>query len=59
MSLNYIGLIPILTKAIQDQQKIIDQNQSEINQLKSDLISLKTLVEKHLNQTAKEWFKFP
>ena len=54
LSLNYIGLIPILTKAIQDQQKIIDQNQSEINQLKSELISLKTLVEKHLNQTVKE-----
>jgi hypothetical protein len=49
LSINYTGFIPILTKAIQDQQKIIDQNQSEINQLKSELNSLKELVNKLLN----------
>ena len=54
LSINYTGFIPILTKAIQDQQRIIDQNQSEINQLKYELNSLKSLVEKHLNQSTKE-----
>ena len=54
LSLNYIGLIPILTKAIQEQQGVIEKNKSEINQLKSELNSLKSLVEKYLDQSTKK-----
>jgi hypothetical protein len=32
--INYIGLVPILTGAIQEQQLIIDQQQEAIDQLK-------------------------
>nr|NQU90349.1 tail fiber domain-containing protein [Bacteroidota bacterium] len=32
--INYIGIIPILTKAIQEQQTLIENQQMEINQLK-------------------------
>lgn len=34
--LNYIGLIPILVKAIQEQQKIIEQQQQTIDQIHRD-----------------------
>jgi len=42
----YIGLrmndlIPILTKAIQDQDKIITEQQAEIDKLKSDILAIK------------------
>lgn len=33
-SINYLGLIPLLTDAIQEQQNIIENQQSEINDLK-------------------------
>ena len=33
--MNYIGLIPVLTKAIQEQQKMIDELKEEIKELKN------------------------
>jgi len=36
MSVNYIGLIPVLVKAIQEQQEIIEKQQEQINQLISN-----------------------
>jgi hypothetical protein len=41
-SVNYIGLIPILTKAIQEQQTTIDDLKSEIELLRKEFLSLKT-----------------
>jgi hypothetical protein len=41
-SVNYIGLIPILTKAIQEQQTIISDLKSEIELLRKEFSSLKT-----------------
>ena len=35
LSLNYTGLIPVLVKAIQDQQDIIDTQNKKIDELSS------------------------
>jgi hypothetical protein len=43
--INYIGLIPVLVKAIQEQQDLINKQQQEIDQLKKQMqkrINLKT-----------------
>jgi hypothetical protein len=40
-SIDYIKLVPILTKAIQEQQAQIAQQQQEIDQLKADVQALK------------------
>ena len=39
--INYIGMIPILTKAIQEQQTIIEQQQQQINELIRQVAELK------------------
>lgn len=41
-AINYIGLIPILSQAIIDQQKLIDKKQAVINELTSRLEILET-----------------
>ena len=41
LSINYRGFIPILTKAIQEQQVIIENNKSEIQELKQVVEDLK------------------
>jgi hypothetical protein len=41
-AVNYIGLIPILTKAIQEQQTTIQDLKSEIESLRKEFLSLKT-----------------
>jgi hypothetical protein len=43
LSVNYISIIPVLTKAIQEQQKTIEGQQKQIDELK-------ILVEKLLNK---------
>jgi hypothetical protein len=43
--INYIGLTPILVKAMQEQQIIIDSLKSEINDLKSENNDLKSKYE--------------
>jgi hypothetical protein len=40
-SVNYIGLIPILTKAIQEQQTVIQDLKSEIELLRKEFLTLK------------------
>ncbi|MDA7699250.1 tail fiber domain-containing protein, partial [Flavobacteriaceae bacterium] len=49
LSMNYTGIIPILTKAIQEQQQTIAKNQSEIKQLKAQLEILQKAVEGLMN----------
>ena len=49
LSMNYTGIIPILTKAIQEQQQTIAKNQSEIEQLKAQLEILQKAVEGLMN----------
>jgi hypothetical protein len=53
---NYVGLIPFLTKGIQEQQMMIEQQSSEIDQLKSQInelnekmLRLENLVDHQLN----------
>jgi hypothetical protein len=48
-TVNYLGLIPILTKAMQEQQLIIEENKLENDKLKEELKSL----ENKLNNQAK------
>ena len=40
-SINYVGLIPILTKAIQEQQQIINQEKDKVTTLEQELQLLK------------------
>jgi hypothetical protein len=42
LSVNYTAIIPVLTKAVQEQQAIIEKQQMQINELKA-------LLEKVLN----------
>jgi hypothetical protein len=42
--INYIGLVPVTIKAIQEQQAQIEQQQKTIADLKSEVDTLKTLV---------------
>ncbi len=43
MTVNYTGMIPVLTKAIQEQQEIIDQQRSEIQSLRATVDDLAIL----------------
>ncbi len=43
-SVNYVELIPMLTKAIQEQQEIITQQSASIASLKSEMASMKAMV---------------
>lgn len=61
MHLNYTGLIPVVVKAIQEQQTALDQKNAEINALKTQnaalqerLKRLEQTVEKLLEATAPE-----
>lgn len=40
-SINYMGMIPVLTKAVQEQQIIIDRQNTEIEAQKKDIEDLK------------------
>lgn len=40
LSLNYVGLIPVLIKALQEQQEIIGNQDLEIKTLKAQLQSI-------------------
>ena len=57
LGINYGDLIPVLIKGIQDQQAIvislkneITKNKHEINQLKSTIATLDSLIKEHLNK---------
>ncbi|MCB0685653.1 MAG: tail fiber domain-containing protein [Saprospiraceae bacterium] len=43
MTVNYQGMIPVLTRAIQEQQMIIDQQKSEIESLRNEVENLALL----------------
>lgn len=43
MTVNYQGMIPVLTKAIQEQQTIIDQQKTEIKSLRNEVEDLALL----------------
>ncbi len=43
-SVNYIEMIPVLTRAIQEQQDIIDAQKSEIDAVKAELTEIKTML---------------
>lgn len=49
LRLNYTAIIPVLTKAIQEQQAIIQQNQATIARQQEQIDELKSLLEKLLN----------
>ena len=42
MSVNYVELIPVLTKAIQEQQAIIESQKSELEKVNGELASMKS-----------------
>jgi hypothetical protein len=41
---NYIGLIPVLTEALQEQQKGLEAKDARIDELEKQLYELKALV---------------
>jgi hypothetical protein len=41
LSVNYTALIPVLTQALQEQQKAIQAQQKQIEELKALILSLK------------------
>jgi len=46
LSVNYMAIIPVLTKAIQEQQAIIDRFQSVVEMQQQQINELKTALEK-------------
>lgn len=50
LSVNYTAIIPVLTKAVQEQQKTIEQNQATIQKQQEQINELKLLLEKVLNK---------
>lgn len=46
---NYIGLVPVLTEAIKEQQSIIDQHLTETAELREELAELKAAVQSICN----------
>jgi hypothetical protein len=48
-AVNYTELIPILVKAVQEQQQLIDTKQEQIDELKNEITDLKQAVSKLLN----------
>jgi cell division protein FtsB len=53
LSLNYLGFIPIVVKAIQEQQTALDQKNAEINALKTQNTALQERL-KRLEQTVEK-----
>lgn len=43
-SVNYTGLVPVTVRAIQEQQEIIERQQSEINMLRAEMDELKAIL---------------
>ena len=43
LSLNYTGLIPVLTKAIQEQQKLIQELQKNLENISREFDKIKTI----------------
>jgi len=44
-SVNYIGLIPLLTEAIKEQQKTLEKQAASIEKLQGELAEIKALLE--------------
>ena len=53
LSVNYIGLIPILTQAIQEQQKSIEEQQKKFSDQQKQIDELKELVNTLLKNSKK------
>jgi hypothetical protein len=49
-SMNYIGLVPVLTQAMQEQQQLISEQNSKIEALETELQDLKNAVQQLLTQ---------
>jgi F0F1-type ATP synthase membrane subunit b/b' len=49
LSINYTAVIPVLTKAIQEQQALIEANQTTIQKQQEQIDELKALLMKLLN----------
>jgi hypothetical protein len=49
LSINYTAIIPVLTKAIQEQQVLIEANQTTIQKQQEQIDELKVLLMKLLN----------
>ena len=50
LSVNYTAIIPVLTKAIQEQQSVISDQHNEIGDLKKELDELKKMMQQLLNK---------
>jgi hypothetical protein len=50
LSVNYTAIIPVLTKAVQEQQVIIEENKATIQKQQEQIDELKVLVEKLLDK---------
>ena len=48
-SMNYTGIIPLLTKAVQEQQTEMDKQQKEIDQLKAQLQSIMKMLDNDMS----------
>ena len=41
-AVNYVGMVPVLAKAIQEQQQLIETQQAQIDELKKEMEELKS-----------------
>jgi len=49
LGLNYTGVIPLLTKAMQEQQTEMEKQQKEIDQLKAQLQSIMKMLDNDMS----------
>ena len=49
-SMNYTGIIPLLTKAVQEQQTEMDKQQKEIDQLKAQLEMIMKMMQSDMSE---------
>ena len=49
LKLNYTGVIPLLTKAMQEQQTEMEKQQKEIDQLKAQLQSIMKMLDNDMS----------
>ena len=54
LTLNYTGVIPLLTKAMQEQQTEMEKQQKEIDQLKAQLQSIMKMLDNDMSDKTDE-----
>lgn len=54
LGVNYMGLIPVLTKAMQEQQNLITEKESQIEVLQNQMTEKESQIEALENQTAEQ-----